>query len=413
MSRESMTGVAPRGFYFFVSYARVPPPAERLASGDGADGYLPDQLVENFFQELSGRVASRAGDTRLGIGLYDRSGAGGPDLNAALARALGVAEVLVPLVSPRYVQPGSWAMRELESFRRRLSRAPGDTSGHIQHVLWLPLPPGDRTPGGVAHLGRDIPEYEEYGLGALSDLPRYRPAYVTIMDRLADNIVQVAQHSPLGPSPAPLPEDRPTHEPLDADLVIAVLAPTARELPPTRRRDGYGSSRSDWSPFLDARPLPVAQQAATIAERLDLATMVVDLPGSDAALRALQDRPGLLLVDPWITATPAGRTMLRERLAGIPSWTTVVVVSDGDDEQFPIDGERLHRAAIAMLDDVGVAPSVRVEIQRSEQFMRLMPAVLTQARRGFLKSRPSIYSGRPRFGDVVPGSSHSQEAPDQ
>jgi FxsC-like protein len=406
MSTGPAGGVGGQGLYFFVSYAHVPPPMGPPIAGVDR----PDSLVRMFFHDLYRRVdARRAKDSRLGVGLFDQSDEAGPDLNASLAHGLGVAEVLVPLVSPRYVQPGSWPMSELLSFQQRLRQIRGDTTRHIQPVLWLPLPPGDPLPtGNAADLDADNPDYLEYGLGAMCELEFFRPEYERILDRLADGIVDVAQNSPIGPSSATAPAEKTAATPQDADFVIAVLAPTATMPPRDRRPDTYGPRPSDWAPFLEAEGLPVARQAAHVAERLDLVTAIVDLSEHGAgALDALRERPSIILIDPWILATKRGPSTVRDRLARLPRWVTMMVVTDRADEQFTERGEELLHRAIAMLEDARAGRGVRDDVQMFDQFVTAMPAAITQSRRLFLRSMPALYPPRPTFGgadsDYSPG----------
>lgn len=204
------------GAYFFVSYAQVP-----IEGGPARS----DPLVDRFFTDLVAEVGRYAGDPSRRIGLYDKTFAPGHDWGTEVSRALGEAEVLVALYSPRYAT-GSWTRREHSSFVQRIKAAHADPAKHIQAVRWMPLPPGmpEMTEGG-ADLGEDIPHYAELGLGALCDIAstdvgpdtraadtvaEYREAYDRIMGRLARRIVAVAEQSPIGPSSASSPaEPRP------------------------------------------------------------------------------------------------------------------------------------------------------------------------------------------------------------
>jgi FxsC-like protein len=366
--------------YFFVSYAHVPPV-------EGVPAEQPDPRVKDFFTRLSGRVSHYArSDSPLGQGLCDQSFDFGPDWQTALSQALGSAEVLVPLYSSRYLAPESWPLAERASFEERLQAA-GDPAGHIQPVLWMPLAPGEKLPSdGVDSLAADVPLYGKLGLGALSELDMFQTVYDDVVDRLAERIVRVAEDSPIGPSASPTTPrgaDRP------ADLVIAVLAPTTTSLPDGRSAASYGARPSDWAPFAQARPLPIAQAAAAIAERLNLRAEIVDLPGGESMT---QGRPVALLIDPWILARPDGERLLRRATETLPDWALPIVVSDSEDPSSGQRGAALHDEAVAKLS--GVLPSQR-DIHDTESFMNLVPSVVAQARRRFLNRLPRTGRRRP------------------
>lgn len=124
-----------RGTYFFLSYAHsAPPPGAR------ADA---DVWVGQFFADLTDEVRRQARPVAgMRIGFFDQHIPLGADWKAALAEALGDAEVFVPLYSPGYFSR-PWALGEQESFRARLAAAGSArlTAGHLTPVLWIPFPP--------------------------------------------------------------------------------------------------------------------------------------------------------------------------------------------------------------------------------------------------------------------------------
>jgi FxsC-like protein len=400
-----------RAAYFFISYAHLPPvppvPGTAEDTGIVTDpvAWEADALVKNFFADLAEQVDQRAPDgTGLEIGLYDQTAGTGPDLLTGLTKALRTAEVLVPLYSPRYVS-GSWTMGERESFRQRLARAPGNTRGHVQPVLWVPLAPGRRLPddGVPADIGSDLPEYAENGLRFLCELPAYRHVYQEIVNRLAQRIVEVVRESPIGPSdvPAPLAATAGADDP--ARFVVAVTAPVRATAPPARVGQ-YGTARADWRPSGQDGDLSLARQAASVAERLDLPTKVVDLPGGEDDVRRL---PTVLLMDPWILATTDGADVVQRVLRDPPSWLTAIVIVDSLDPGYATRGIRLQDELSAMLYGANVRHAI-VDLADPDRLIDAMPDLVMRTRRRFLSSTPVRYPERPSLRE--PDSSTQPDA---
>lgn len=375
-----------RAMYFYLSYARVP-----------IEEPNPDDLVNSFFDDLTNRVTSRARKRNpLDAGVYDRAYGIESDLDQAIAQALGRAEVLVPLYSPRYVVEHSWPMVERQAFQDRLDTVERDTTGHIQPVLWMPLPSGVEPPLDGEDLAPDIPRYAELGLGALCDLPQYKRLYQRIVDRLAQRIVAVAERSPIGPSDEDPKLTRPRPSPEAADFVVAVLALTADSRPKGRDSNGYGAVDREWAPLVRARPVPIARQVANVAERLNLATSIVNFrEGEDA----LAHRPSVLLIDPWLLAVDGGEDTIRRAAAKLPEWATAIVVSDIEDTQHGRRATQLHNHAVVML---GATSGHRLDIQRAEQFDTMIPAAIMHARKRFLRNMPRLHPPRRRLGVAPP-----------
>ncbi|MGI5236858.1 hypothetical protein [Dactylosporangium sp. CA-139066] len=98
--------------YFFLSHA---PPAP--LSGSAAD---PDREVRRFFGDLSRQVRARVGaGAAEPVGFLEAEVRAGADRNAARIRALGSAQVFVPLYSPAYLE---------NAFARGELAAPGRSS---------------------------------------------------------------------------------------------------------------------------------------------------------------------------------------------------------------------------------------------------------------------------------------------
>jgi FxsC-like protein len=374
------------GLYFFVSYAHLPP----VDDADEAD----DPVVTDFFNDLSAEIRAQAAPG-WDIGAYDRAVPSGEDSRTAVARALGRAQVLVPLYSPRYLG-GAWPMSEHRAFRDRLNRVGGPAAGHIQPVLWVPLPPGEPLPDGtdLDDLGRDCPDYATNGLRMLRELSIYRSQYDTIVRRLGERIVAVALDSFIAESPdLVFSESNPA--PGTAQFVVAVMAPTSGTVPPERPSEMYGDRAADWKPFTDGRTQTAARLAANVSERLGLPTAIADV--ADLA-KAYDKTPAVLLIDPWILTVRDGRSTLEGTLRELADWVTPMVVGDLADPQYDERGRDLYEAVLGMLADVGTRRAPQ-DARAAVDLTKAMPLLVMQARRRFLRSRPRTGERRPRLAD--------------
>jgi FxsC-like protein len=383
MNRSNTAVTSPararRGTYFFLSYAHSAP----MSSDVRTDA---DPWVRACFNDLSAAVARRARPAaHLDIGFFDQLVPAGSDWKAVLADALGGAEVFVPLYSPGYFQK-SWPMRERESFFGRLTSSGAvETQRHMMPVLWTPLPLWDETAEirEAIRLGDGTPEYAEDGLRALcmlSSYQSYHDRYTLILDRLARRIVDVAENFPLGPSSAPALDDVSVDFSTAAQFLVVVVAPSPLDLPPHRSARGYADSGTRWRPFGEGQVLPIAEYAANTAERLGFPTRIVDLAEADDLLSS---SPAVLLIDPWIAATPSGARRLESTARRLPTWALPLLVVDKNDPQYGQGGAGLADAVSDMLIKVEVAPPRRA--REVEEFVRIMPGLITEARRRYLK----------------------------
>ena len=354
---------AHRGSYFFLSYAHQPPAAR------GAE-HTPDPWVRALFRDLSAAV-SRLGATTSSIqpGFVDLDMPVGSDWNAELAEALGAAGVFVPLYAPSYFT-NSWSLRERAAFEHRLHQAGVTIDGpHVVPVLWVPLPPWDANPDVLAAyaLGEDLPAYRENGLRAMCMLSYYQEQYSTLVERLAERIVQAAELDPLRPSPAPSPDEveAPALEP---SFVAAVLAPAD------------GAAR--WRPFAGRQELPAAAYVANTAERLGLPAVIKDFGTADELLSRY---PAVLVIDPWTLDQPDGEHILLEAIKNLPPWVVPLVVVD---EEASGDGHaaQLAAEAMAMLGRAGIVKAEQAG--DLDGFIDAIPALVTEARRQFLRLGP-------------------------
>ncbi|GLY04363.1 hypothetical protein Acsp01_47420 [Actinoplanes sp. NBRC 101535] len=369
-----------------MSYAEVPP-VPMLPAGEPA---TRDPLVDTFFADLMGVVQRLARAGARHVGLYDRTLSSGTGWRDTL-RALGQAEVLVPLYSPRYVA-SAWATEEHYSFQKRLEAAHADPARHIQPVLWMPFPDGvDPAQYGLS-LEEDVPQYKTLGLGALCDAgrldrtpdPEYRQAYEKIVERIARRIVDAAEQSPIGPS-APPPEPPGSGiAPSAADLLIVVhTAP--------------GSTARTWTPYADAGRTPVAGQALAVAQRLDVVAAISTLR---EAVRLWRHRPAVLLVDVWLLDDDERAAGLAEILHGLPRWVTPLLIADAGDRVHATRVAELRDRALAMLG--GAADPATSVAGSADDFVKIMPVLVSQARSRYLHELPRTFPSRPRLGVAEP-----------
>ncbi|BEL03519.1 hypothetical protein Q0Z83_017100 [Actinoplanes sichuanensis] len=364
---------------FFLSYAKSAP-------GTSSGNRDTDIWVRNCFDDLSTAVAGQLGADPATVGFLDDLLAPGATSKATIAEQLGRAEVFVPLYSPGYFLK-SWPMRERAVFLERLQRVfpgrPAQARAHIVPVLWLPVTDRAQQAEATAALplGAGIPEYAENGLRALGRLSPYRHLYRRIIDRLALRIVEVTQRRWLPPGrtlpfdEVPVP-DLPARE---TPFVVAVST-------------GRGAAAT-WQPYGGTPDVPVAEFAATRAEQQGLAVRIVDRADE---LKILDDSPAMILVDPWQPGGAAALDVLRGHLH---RWVTPVLVADQSDPRYPGRGAELLAEAQARLQGLGAARVYHA--LDVEQLARLMPSVVSEARRHFIRRADVQHqegTTRPRLG---------------
>lgn len=376
----------PEGYYFFLSYAHSAPlgslaqPGTRRAEPIETDA---DPVVEAFYRDLKGEVSERV-PGRSEIGFLDQDLPPGSDLKADLGAALSRTQVFVPLYSPGYFTR-SWPLREQAAFRQRLRMADVSPESHIVPVLWTPVLPNEQRPDVARALDMvgAVPEYRENGLRALFLLRSHRSAYEAFRAWLADEIVAVAERTPLAPAP-PINLDEVEGSPVkEARFLVSLLDPG--EVP---ARD---------HPWWHEYAAPVAQHVATVADRLGLRSEVTDVT---EAARLFDRTPGIVLVDPWPTGDRAESVAAR-LLGGLPEWVLPVVLEEPR-ERLGEHGAAVQ-AAIGKLED---AVSERLESASDmAQLEEILPSLVARARRRYLRQvRIDGISGstrRPRLRDVT------------
>ncbi|MGH3921288.1 MAG: TIR-like protein FxsC [Pseudonocardiaceae bacterium] len=362
---------ARHGVYFFLSYAHSAPTSKQVRSD-------ADPSVGVFFADLVAEVRARARPAEgMEIGFFDQQIPPGTDIKAQLSDALGRAEVFVPLYSPGYFAK-SWPMREQLAFQGRLRAASATTPDrHIVPVLWTPLLSWEQPPAMATTLNirADDSDYGENGLRALCMLTSYRRSYQLVLDMLADEIVKVAERSPLGPSTAPDLDDVPDPVPSNAGFVVAMLSPEDSVLLGSNAVGGR--TNASWWTYAGRRIPLVAEHAGNMAERVGLKTSV----GNFTEFESLFDQtPAIVFVDPWIVVS-RGPDFLASIFAGLPKWV-IPLVLDGQRGDPSVDPAMAEEAVKAL----GSALQVPINrVNSMDQLDEILPTLVARARRTYLR----------------------------
>ena len=384
--------------YFFLSYARSDP----LAGNPDED---PDQLVETFFSDLTLAVRRQASGGRESVsGFYDQGIPVGSDWKQFTTRALSAAQVFVPLYSVAYLT-NSWPGRELTCFRKRVEQAGReDPERRFVPVLWAPLA-GVQDPPGLREAlakGVTVPDYADNGLRALLKLRSYHDSYQAVLNRLATQIVELAERDPIEPvEPSKVgdiektPSAFPAARPLPV-FNVAVAAPTVASAPRGRDLRAYGETAAQWRPF-PGQELPLAEYARQLIERFDFDVRVG--AGEDLAAR----RPGIIVIDPAFIADEAGRRAFKAVAGALPRWVLPLVVVAPDDEP-------THDLASGVLDILTNAKALPTErsgqaargVESLDDFVSIVPVLVAEAERQYFRYRsspvpPSPMARRPRL----------------
>src|SRR5260370_5905346 len=187
------------GSRFFLSYART-----TEGSAGGGEVLDPDGYVEKFFHDLADNVGQliypRAD---VPAGFMDQDMPGGMQWPDQLLRAVGTCQVLVALLSARYLRSG-WCRMEWHAFSQRAM--PGVSGadapprqGCIIPVIWAPFHstlPDHIKPVTIFSPTRD-PEpsapvyYQRNGVLGLMRMRRLRACYEIVTWQLALHIAHI------------------------------------------------------------------------------------------------------------------------------------------------------------------------------------------------------------------------------
>jgi TIR domain len=180
------------GSPFFLSYAGA---SERSAAV---------RAVEEFFQDLTenvGQLIYLRPDVPAGF--MDREMRGGMQWTDELIHAVGTCQVMVALLSARYLQ-SEWCGKEWHAFSQRAVRRLPDRNaqarqGCIIPVMWAPLPaplPPEISAELIFLPGRqpdpDVPDhYQENGIFGMMRVDRLRNSYQIVTWQLAKHIAHI------------------------------------------------------------------------------------------------------------------------------------------------------------------------------------------------------------------------------
>lgn len=369
--------------YFFLSYPRIDPLA-------GNPDENPDQLVETFFGDLTHAVKRHATGGGEGVsGFYDRAIPIGSDVKQFTTRALSAAQVFVPLYSVAYVK-NSWPGRELTCFRKRVEQAGRDNPEHrFVPVLWTPLAGVQDPPGLRESLASrvTVPDYADNGLRVLLKLRSYHNSYLSAIDRLAVQIVELAERDPIEsvePSRvgdvAKTPSEFPASRPLPV-FNVDIIAPTSASAPPGRDPRSYGATPAQWRPF-PVQQVSLAEHARQLIEQFDFDVRV------GAATGPVARRPGIIMIDPAFIADKAGRDSLRAVADALPRWVLPLVVVAPDDAPT----RDLAAGVLDILTKARALPAERSgkaahRVNSLDDFVSAVPVLVAEAERQYFRSR--------------------------
>jgi FxsC-like protein len=373
--------------YFFLSYAHSP------TLGETADGH-PDPSVTTFFGDLLVAVRKHASTpSRLIQGFFDQRLPPGSDYKESLSRALGTAQVFVPLYSAVYIaksRPG----REWACFRKRVELA-GQENALLRFVpvLWAPLyepqdPPGFRE---ALQLGADEPVYVENGLRAMLKIKSYRDSYRSMVDRVAKRVVVIAEEAPIQPSKVPdidAMNSAFTQPPL---AVFAIETAVASNLGADARhvRPDRDQSSADWRPFPEQNR-SLIDYARQVAERFDFQTRADEIKTvSEPDIR----KPGIILIDPWFVADDTGRSALKSAVSGLPRWVLPLVILEHADDPRTQDLAGQVRAILVAAGALPTESSRQAAqgVSSLDEFLSIVPRLVAESEKQYLQYRSGRY----------------------
>ena len=372
--------------YFFLSYARSPVTAEY----PDAD---PDRWVRRFFCDLVAAVRRHA-STQSGLihGFIDKELPPGSE-KESVRLAMSTAQVFVPLYSVGYLArslPG----REWACFRRRVELAGlAEPLRRFVPVLWAPLLENQEPPGlrEALALGADRPGYAENGLRALLKIGSYRESYRAVVNVAAEQIVVLAEKSPIRPiRPSKVPDiddmkSQFTVGPPLSVFTIEIAAPTVRTVAAGRDPGSYGASGVEWRPF-PRQDLPLAEYARQAVERRDFKAEVSGVrAGDDPRTR----RPGIILIDPWLIADQDGRSALVSAVQNLPRWVLPLLILDQPEDART---QELAEQARGILHAAGALPTDSSRrgargVSSLDGFKYLISVLVAEAERQYIRYR--------------------------
>jgi FxsC-like protein len=382
--------------YFFLSYANP----SRLFE---TSYVLPDPLVSKFFGDLLVAVRGYASTPSGQIqGFFNWHLPPGSDHKESLSRALGTAQVFVPLYSAVYLAK-SLPGREWACFRRRVELAGQENAlQRFVPVLWGPLREPQDQPGfrEALELGADEPGYVRNGLRAMLKIPSYRDSYRSLLDRVAKRVVEIAEETPIQPSKVPdidAMKSAFTQPPL-ATFAIETAFLAAREAAGPHQALGHDQGSADWRPFPE-QDRPLIEYAREVAERLDFAAKADELETiSEPDTR----RPGIILIDPLFIADELALSALKSAVRRLPRWVLPLLILEHPDDPRARDLADQVRDILKAAGALPTATSHQAAngVRSLDEFLAILPRLVIEAERQYLQYR----SGRYRPGPKPPGT---------
>jgi hypothetical protein len=369
--------------YFYLSYVPAPPQDDRTVG---------DHWVRRFYHDLNLAIDGRPGTRLRRQGFADFIVRKIEDRSEQKKIALAESEVFVALYSPDYLNRED-SRKEREWFRQRLIRAGRPADGdNILPVLWTPSPAAVHSTdqARALALATDVDVYAVNGMSALCRLQIYQGAYQEILGRLAQHIVDTAEHAPLQPAnPAQEPAEVPESPSSEVPFLAAVITPDrVRTAADTDKFNGYFHTLAGrWQPFGD-RP-PVVEDVATAVRRLRMHVDVRDFV-PDRGL--FGDCPGVLMIDPWVVENEAGAQVINAAISCLRKWVSVVVIADESGPDYRSHGTRLIERVVSMFP----ADASPLTFTTYDNWRLGIYNVVQRMRRRYLDARPAYPPpGRP------------------
>ncbi len=397
------------GPYFFLSYAHTP-------KHDRDDPLDPDRWVFQLYKDLCEHIISLSTIRPESAGFMDREMRPGTDWPRRVSQALGNCRVFVPLYSPRYFLSEScgkewfaFAKRSVDFGTRR-----GQVVDAIVPALWVTVHP-EKLPRVARSIQFDHQilgtRYSEEGFYGIIKLDRYRDEYQEAVYRLAQRIIDVANHTQVASAP---PGDfKSLQSPFgsndsgrlaDQRIHITVAAPDKQNLPAGRSEGFYGATSRDWNPYPDESAESIADYTAQLTRCLGFEPsvhMLADHAG-DPSAAIPPSGPCLLLVDPWESATIAHQERLRMLDEQAKPYVSLMVPWSNKDIETMNAHERLRSTLSQSLSRLRseVPSDQRIAgtgIPTLKMFGNLVPPLACHAGRAYLREAPAYPPAGPHI----------------
>lgn len=395
--------------YFFLSYAH----AIRASDPDAEDN---DVWVSQLFRDICEHIGQLAGRGADSVGFMDRELRSGNEWPWRLSRNLAACRVFVPLYSRRYFQ-SMHCGREWSAFRSRALNGHAENTGHVESIIpimWSPVQV-DQFPLAAQPIHFNPREfgqpYADYGFFAIMKVSRFKEDYEWAVLNIARRIFEVAEQTPVPPSPAvnyeALPsafdEGAPRDMAGDKPLRLVIAASHRGDLPAGRGTAYYGQSPQDWNPYAPDTVQPLADFAIVLAkyhgyrpEVSALYEQAEDLLAEDGPATG----PAVLLIDPWEVTRPRCQQILARLDQLSKPWIQIVVVWNRKDSEITAAEDEL-RAALEATMPLTLSrmrptslPAIR-GVPSLDEIAQVLGDSMRHAARQYLKYAPGYPIGGP------------------